>query len=102
MSGGNAAGGDRGDDLVEVGVGGGEQVGAFAGAFVGQRRVAAGDQPFAGVVGMGDLGEVGLVEQGQLERPVVGGERGHRGGAQRGDPAEPAARARATRRSAHW
>ena len=57
------AGGDRGDDLAEVGVGGGEQGGAFAGAFVGQRRVAAGHQPLAGVVGMADLGEVGLVEQ---------------------------------------
>ena len=57
------AGGDRGDDLAEVGVGGGQQGGALAGAFVGQRRVTAGHQPLAGVVGMGDLGEVGLVEQ---------------------------------------
>ena len=36
-----------------------QEVLAFAGAFGGQRRVAAGDQPFAGVVGVGDLGKSG-------------------------------------------
>ena len=46
------AGGDRGGDGGQVGVGGREQGGAFPGAFVGQRRVAAGDQPLAGVVGV--------------------------------------------------
>jgi hypothetical protein len=44
--------------------GGGQQRVTFAGSFIGQCRVAAGDQPFAGVVGVGDLGQVGLVEQG--------------------------------------
>ena len=39
---------------------------AGAGAVGGQDGVAAGDQPFAGEVGRGDLGEVLLVEQGQL------------------------------------
>jgi len=37
-----------------------------------------------------DLGEVGLVEQRHLQRPVVGGHRGDRPGPQRGHPAHPA------------
>ena len=56
---GGDAGGDRGEQLL----GGREQVLALAGALVGQDRVAAGDQPFAGEVVAGDLGEVLLVEQ---------------------------------------
>ena len=71
---GQSAGGDRGGDRGAGGLGGGQQLGAFAGALGGQGRVAAGDQPFAGVVGVGDLGEVLLVEQGQLQRPVLGGQ----------------------------
>ena len=74
------AGGDRGDERGQGVLGGGEQLGAFAGPLGGQERVAAGDQPFSGVVGVGDLGQVGLVEQGQLQRPVVGGELGDRRG----------------------
>ena len=65
-----------------------QEVLAFAGAFGGQRRVAAGDQPFAGVVGVGDLGEVLLVEQAHLQRPVVAGQFRDRRGTQRGDPIE--------------
>jgi len=37
-----------------------------------------------------DLGQVGLVEQGHLQRAVISGQGRYRGGAQRGDPAEPA------------
>ena len=40
-----------------------EQVLALAGAVGGQHRVAAGDQPLAGEVRAGDLGQVLLVEQ---------------------------------------
>ena len=69
-------------------LGGGEQVVAFAGAFGGQYWVAAGDQPFAGVVGVADLGEVLGVEQRHLQWPVIGGQGGDLRGAQRGDPPE--------------
>jgi hypothetical protein len=48
---------------------------------VAWRRVAAGDQPLAGVVGVADLGEVLLVEQAHLQRPVVGGQGGGLGDA---------------------
>ena len=58
----------------------------LAGAVGGQHRVAAGDQPLAGEVRGGDLGEVLLVEQGQLERAVVGHQLADGRGAQRGDP----------------
>ena len=68
--------------------GGGEQVLALAGALGGQHRVAAGDQPLAGEVRRGDLGQVLLAEQGQLQRPVLGHELLDGGGAQRGDPPE--------------
>ena len=54
-------------------LGGGQQLRAFAGAFGRQGGVAAGDQPFAGVVGVADLGQVLGVEQAHLQRPVVGG-----------------------------
>ena len=49
----------RGEQLL----GGGQQVFALAGPVGGQHRVAAGDQPLAGEVVGGDLGEVLLVEQ---------------------------------------
>ena len=81
----------RGDPVGDAGeqfVGRGQQLGAFAGTFGRQRGVAAGDQPFAGVVGVADLGQVLGVEQAHLQRPVVGGECGDCGCAQRGDPAE--------------
>ena len=79
-----------GGDLGQVGVGGLKQRGAFAGAFVGQGRVAAGHQAFVGVVRVADLGQVGLVEQAHLQRAVVGGQGGDRRGPQRGDPADAA------------
>ena len=51
------AGGARGGwpqrYFPELFFGGGQQLAAFAGAFFGQRRVAAAHQPLAGIVGMG-------------------------------------------------
>ena len=38
------------DDLVQIGLGGREQLRALARALVGQQRVAAHDQPLAGEV----------------------------------------------------
>ena len=77
---------DPGDDRGEEFLGGGQQLVAGAGAVGGQDGVAAGDQPFAGEVIGGDLGQVLLVKQGQLERAVVGHQLADGGGAQRGDP----------------
>ena len=57
---------------------------------VGEGGVAAGDEAFPGVVGVADLGEVRLVEQGLLQGPVRDGQGGDRGGAEGGDPAEAA------------
>ena len=80
------AGLDPGEDGGQQLLGGGQQVVAGAGPVGGQDRVAAGDQPLAGEVLGGDLGQVLLVEQGQLERAVVGHQLADGGGAQRGDP----------------
>ena len=60
-------------------LGRGQQLCAFAGTLGGQQRVAARDQPFAGVVGMGDLGQILLVEQAHLQWAVIGGQCGDRG-----------------------
>ena len=54
---------DAGEDGGEELLGRVQQVLALAGPVGGQGRVAAGDQPFAGVVGGGDLGQVLLIEQ---------------------------------------
>jgi hypothetical protein len=43
-----------------------EQLLALAGPLGGQDRVAAADEPFTRVIGVGDLGEVVLVEQAPL------------------------------------
>jgi hypothetical protein len=82
--------GDGGGDRGEQGLGGGEQLAAFAGPFGGQGGVAAGDQPLVRVVRVGDLGQVALIEQRQLQRPVVTGQRGDRRCPQAGQPAQPA------------
>ena len=42
-------------------------------AFGRKGRVAPGDQPLAGVVRVGDLGQLRFIEQGHLQRAVVGG-----------------------------
>ena len=77
------AGGGR--DLGEVLFGGRQQLAAFAGAFVGQGGVVAAHQPLPGKIRGGDLDEVLLIKQRQLQRPG-----GHEGfdlrGAQRADP----------------
>src|SRR5664279_5939103 len=62
-----APGAGGGDDLCQLGVGGVQQGQASAGPLGSQGRVTARDQAFAGVVRVGDLGEVGLVEQGHLQ-----------------------------------
>ena len=77
---------DPGDDRGQQLLGSGEQFLAGAGAVGGQDRVAAGDQPLAGEVIGGDLGQVLLVEEAELEGSVVGHELADRRGAQRGDP----------------
>ena len=77
---------DAGDDGGEQLLGGGQQVLALAGPVGGQHRVAAGDQPLAGEVRAGDLGQVLLVEEAELERAVVGHQLLDGRGAQRGDP----------------
>src|SRR6476619_3584208 len=61
----------------------GSSCAAFAGTFGRERGVAAGDQPFPGVVGVADLGQVLGIEQAHLQRPVVGGEFGDCGCTQR-------------------
>jgi hypothetical protein len=64
-----------GDDLGQLELGGFQQSQAFTGPLVGQSGVAARDQAFAGIVRVGDLGEVGLVEQKCLQtgttRPLI-------------------------------
>ena len=63
---------DPGGDLAQVVLGGPQQVLALTGALASQDRVAAGDQPLAWVVRAGDLGQVLLVQQAELEGPVIG------------------------------
>jgi hypothetical protein len=46
--------------------GGRQQLGALALALLGQEGITTGDQPFAGIVGVGELGQVTLVEEGEL------------------------------------
>jgi hypothetical protein len=76
-------------DLLEVGLGGGQQLVAFAGAFAGDERVAADDQPLAGIVrGRTDLGQVGLIEQRQLQLAIADQLFDLRR-LERGDPADP-------------
>lgn len=77
----------RSQDGGQGGFGGGEQLVAFAGPLGGQERVAARASRSPGV-GMGDFGEVLLVEQGRLQRPTCCGERLDRRGPQRGQPAQ--------------
>ena len=46
-------------------------------------------QPLAGIIRAGDLGQIALVEQRELQGSVRSGERLDGRGAQRGDPVEP-------------
>ena len=77
----------RRGDLFQLGFGGIEQLAALAGPLGGQERVVAGDQPLAGVAGVGDLGHAGVVEQGGLDG-AAGHEGPDRRAAQRGDPVQ--------------
>ena len=78
---------DAGLNVAQLLLGGGEQLAAFARAFVGEQRIAADDEPLARIVGRGDLGEIALVEQGKLQ--VAGlGRAADRRRAQRGDQVE--------------
>ena len=62
----------RGHDLVQLALGGGEQVQALAGPLGCQQRVAAHDEALAGVeFGRGDLGQILLVEEGELQGSAV-------------------------------
>jgi hypothetical protein len=81
-----ATGPDPGGEGGEQLLGGGQQVLAGAGPVTGQDRVAAGDQPLAGEVRRGDLGQVLLIEEAELERAVVGHQLADGRGAQRRDP----------------
>ena len=80
---------DCGNNSGQLGLGRGGEVFSFVGATLGEGGVAAGDEALGGVVGVGDLGQVCLIEQGLLHRPV-GEKPGDRGRAQRGHPAEAA------------
>src|SRR5579859_5312653 len=53
--------------LASSAPGGCQQLAALAGPLGRQERVVAGDQPLTGVIRGGDLGHVGLVEQGGLD-----------------------------------
>src|SRR5882724_5134593 len=48
-------------------LGGIEQFAPLARSLLGKQRIAADDQALAGIVGRGDLGEVVLIEQGELD-----------------------------------
>ena len=60
-----------GDGLGEIPLGGGEEVLALAGALARQIRVAADDQPLAGILGRRDRRHVALVEQRHLQCPPL-------------------------------
>ena len=59
-------------DLSQTALGRLQQLGSFAGALCGHERVAAHDQPLPRVVLGGDLAEVGLIEQRQLQLALAG------------------------------
>ena len=61
---------------------------ALAGPFGGQEGIAGDDQALTGVVRVGELAEVHLVEERELQRAVILGERLDLGGPQRRQPAE--------------
>ena len=59
-------------------------------ALFGQQGIATGDEPFPGVVGVGELGQVALVEEAELQGPVVFDQGGDLGRPQAGQPPEVA------------
>ncbi len=58
-------------DLRKAALGRGQQLLALARPVGGDERVAAHDQPLARIVLSGDLGQVVLIKQRQLQRPVL-------------------------------
>src|SRR5580704_19328994 len=76
-------------NVLEVLLGGIEQLASFAPAFLGKGGVLADDEALAREVRAFDLGEVALVEQQALQGTALGGELMDRWGSQRGDPVEP-------------
>ena len=75
-----------GCDARQLLLGGGQQLGAFAGPLFGQQRVLADHQAFARIIGAGDLGHVAVIKQRGLQRPARCGELLDRRRPQRGDP----------------
>jgi hypothetical protein len=65
--------------------GGGQQLGSFAGTFFSQQRIEAGDESFAGEIGMGDFKHIRLIEKRHLQL-AVSGQFLNLSGAQSGDP----------------
>ena len=57
-------------DLPKAALGGGQKLLALARPLRGHEWIAAHDQPLAGILLGGDLGQVVLIEQRQLQRPV--------------------------------
>jgi hypothetical protein len=79
-------GGHWRQDFLQVCLGGGEQAVPFMPPGFSQGGIAAAHQPFARVIGVADLGEVLLIEQGQLQRPAISGQDRDVRGLQGGDP----------------
>ena len=75
-------------DARQIALGGDEQLLALAGALARELGIAADDEPLARVIGSGDLGEVALVEERELQRPALG-ERLDLRRPQAGDPVQP-------------
>jgi hypothetical protein len=75
-------------DVGELTFAGLEQIAALARPLLGQRRVAAHDQPLAGIIRARDLRQIALVEPRQLQGPARGRQPLNGRGAQRGDPVE--------------
>jgi hypothetical protein len=82
----------RGRDSFEFLLGREQEVLALARPFLGQQGIAAHHQPLARVLGMSDLGEVGLIKQRQLQRPIAD-QLVNLSAAQRGDPLQARHRA---------
>ena len=74
--------------LGQCRLGGLQQTLALARPLLGQERVFAHDEPLAGKLGRGDLGQIALVEQRELEGAGI--EKGaDLRGSESGDPVEP-------------
>ena len=62
----------RRSNACEARFGGGQEFVTRPGMVRGQDRVVTHHEPFAGIVGAGDLGEVRRIEERGLERAVLG------------------------------